>query len=152
MRRVVVITMAGLGLAGCSSFSMDAFRSAPPMVNVQVDSAPPGADARASSGSGCKTPCSLSVPAADFPVTYTLNRFQTTTVPVQVINLPGDLSTPATTTVDPNPVFAELQPAIPLKKQPIKMRPAKKKPKPAAATAAPAAAGSPFPPPAAPTR
>jgi hypothetical protein len=46
-------------------------------------------------------------------VTYTLNRFQPTTVQVSVIRNPGDFTNPATTTIDPNPVFAELQPAVP---------------------------------------
>jgi hypothetical protein len=147
MRRVIVIAVAGLGLAGCSSFSMDAFKSTPPPVNVQLESAPPGANAVTSLGPGCKTPCSVSVPASDsFTVTYTLNRFQPLTVPVQVIRIPGDFSTPASTTVDPNPVVGELQPAGPPPKPARKpMRPKKPKPKPAAAPAA-----SPFPQPAAP--
>jgi hypothetical protein len=158
MRRVIVIAVAGLGLAGCSSFSMDAFKmdafkSTPPPVNVQLESAPPGANAVTSLGPGCKTPCSVSVPAADsFTVTYTLNKFQPLTVPVQVIRIPGDFSTPASTTVDPNPVVGELQPAGPPPKPARKpMRPKKPKPKPAAA----APAASPFPQPApapAPTR
>jgi hypothetical protein len=64
-------------------------------------------------------------------------------VTVQVIRNPGDFSTPASTTVDPSPVFAELRPAGPPPKAVRKaMRP--KKPK-----AAPAAAGSPFPEPSA---
>jgi hypothetical protein len=148
MRRVIVIAVAGLGLAGCSSFSMDYFKSTPPPVNVQLESAPPGANAVTSLGPGCKTPCSVSVPAADsFTVTYTLNRFQPLTVPVQVIRIPGDFSTPASTTVDPNPVVGELRPAGPPPKAARKpMRPKKPKPKPAAA----APAASPFPTPAAP--
>jgi hypothetical protein len=148
MRRVIVIALAGFGLAGCSSFSMDAFRSTPPPVTVQLESAPQGANAVTSLGPGCKTPCSVSVPAADsFTVTYTLNKFQPMTVPVQVIRIPGDFSTPATTTVDPNPVVAELQPAGPPPRSVRKpLRPKKPKPKPAAA----APAASPFPQPAAP--
>ncbi len=147
MRRVIVSAVAGLGLAGCSSFSMDAFKSTPPPVNVQLESAPPGADARTSLGPGCKTPCAVSVPAADsFTVTYTLNKFQPLTVPVQVIRIPGDFSTPASTTVDPNPVVGELQPAVPPKPVRKPMRPKRPKPKPAAA----APAASPFPTPAAP--
>ena len=63
-----------------------------------------------------------------FSVSYTLNKFQPATVPVQVIRNPGDLTDPATATTDPNPVVAELQPAGPPPKPSRKpMRP--KKPK-----------------------
>jgi hypothetical protein len=141
--RVVVIAVAGLSLAGCSSFSLDAFKSAPPTVQVQLESNPPGADAKTSLGPGCKTPCQVSVPAPDagFSVTFNLPKFQPATVAVQVIRSPGDFATPASTTVDPSPVFAELKPAGPPPKVHKAMRPKKpKKP-----TAAAAAAGSPFP-------
>jgi hypothetical protein len=152
MRRVIVTAVAGLGLVGCSTFSTDSFtfKPTPPTVSVQIDSIPSGADARTSLGPGCKTPCSVSVPAENFTVTYTLNRFQPLTVPVQVINIPGDFSTPASTAIDPNPVVGELQPAGPPPKAARKpMRPKKPKPKPAT----PAPAASPFPAPApAPTR
>jgi hypothetical protein len=143
MRRAIVIAAAGASLAGCSSFSLDSFKPAPPTVQVQLDSIPSGADAKTSLGPGCKTPCTVAVPAADggFTVTYTLNKFQPATVPVQVINIPEDFSTPASTTIDPNPVIAELKPAGPPPK-PVRRPPAKPKPKPAAAPAA-----SPFPPP-----
>jgi len=147
MRRVFVIAVAGASLAGCSSFSMDAFKPTPPTVQVQLDSIPSGADAKTSLGPGCKTPCSVAVPAVDtgFSVTYTMNKFLPATVPVQVINIPGDFSTPASTTIDPNPVVAELQPAAPPK--PVRRPPPKpKKPKPAPA-AAPAASPFPNPPP-----
>ena len=148
MRRVVVIAVAGAGLAGCSSFSLDSFKPAPPTVQVQLDSIPSGAEAKTSAGPSCKTPCSVAVPAVDggFTVTYTLDKFLPVTVPVQVINIPGDFSTPASTTIDPNPVVAELQPAAPPK--PVRKKP--KRPKPAATTAPAAAAApaaSPFPPP-----
>jgi hypothetical protein len=152
MRRVVAMAIMGTGmvglvagLGGCSSFSFDYFKSTPPTVQVQLESNPPGADARTSLGPGCKTPCSVSAPAPDtgFSVTYTLPRFQPATVQVQVIHNPGDLATPATTVTDPNPVFAELQPAGPPPKPVRKpMRP--KKPK-AAKSAVPVPAESAFP-------
>src|SRR6202035_3220535 len=97
MRRVIVIAVAGATLAGCSSFpSMDYFKPTPPTFQVQLDSVPQGADAKTSLGPGCKTPCSVAVQAPDtgFSVTYTLPRFQPATIPVQVLRIPGDFSTP----------------------------------------------------------
>jgi hypothetical protein len=143
MRRVIAIAVAGASLAGCSSFSFDSLRPAPPTVQVQLESVPSGAEATTSLGPGCKTPCSLAVPASDtgFSVTYALNKFQPVTVPVQVTRIPGDFSTPASTAVDPNPVVAELQPVGPPPKAVRKMlRP--KKPK---GVAAAPPGGSPFP-------
>jgi hypothetical protein len=141
MHRVIAVVIAGASLGGCSSFSFDSFKSTPPAVQVQLESNPPGADARTSVGPGCKTPCSVSVAAPDagFSVNYSLNKFQPATVQVQVIRNPGDLASPATTVTDPNPVFAELAPAGPPPKPERKLRPRKLKPKPAAAAPADAA-------------
>ena len=140
MRRVIAIAVTGASLAGCSSLSLDSFKSAPPLVKVALESAPPGADATTSLGPACKTPCSVDVPAPDagFSVTFTLPKFQPATVPVQVIRNPGDSASPPTTIVDPSPVFAELQPAALPPKARKPMRP--KKPQTAAAPEAPAAA------------
>ncbi|MDA9520665.1 hypothetical protein XI06_09865 [Bradyrhizobium sp. CCBAU 11434] len=153
MRRVIAIALAGASLGGCSSMSWDMFKSAPPTLQVRLESNPPGADATTSLGGGCKTPCSVSIPAPDAPftVTFALPKYQPTTVPVNVIKNPGDLTTSATVSTDPNPVFAELPPAVPPK--PVRKKPHRpKKPKPAAAApaaapadAAPPAAGSAFP-------
>jgi hypothetical protein len=144
MRRVIVVALAGASLAGCSSFSWDSLKSAPPVVQVQLDSVPSGADAKTSAGPGCKTPCSVAVPAdaAGFTVTYTMNKFQPTTVQVQVITNPGDFTTPASTTIDPNPVVAELKPAGP---PPKAVRAKSNRPKAAPKTTAAPAAGSAFP-------
>ena len=146
MRRVIAIAVAGASLAGCSSFSLDAFKSAPPTVQVQLDSVPPGADAVTSVGPSCKTPCSVAVqtPGAGFSVTYTLNKFQPMTIPVQVIR--GDSTDPASTTLDPNPVVAELQPAGPPPRAAARKKILKpKKPKAPKGTAAAPAGGAPFP-------
>jgi len=145
--RIIVVVAAGLGLAGCSSFSMpDMFKSTPPSATIQLESLPAGAEARASSGETCKTPCSLSVAAAEnFSVTFSLPKYQPETVPVQIIR---DPSGPGVV-VDPNPVYAELQPALPTKKgarAAPKAAPKAKKPRPPAAEPA-EEPNSPFPPP-----
>ena len=147
MRRVIAIAITGYSLAGCSSLaSLDAFKATPPTVQVQLDSVPPGADARTSLGPGCKTPCAVAVSAPDsgFSVAYTLNKFQPATVPVQVTRIPGDFTSPGSTTIDPNPVVAELQPAAPPPRAARKKILTPKKPKPPKA-AAPAAAPEPAP-------
>jgi hypothetical protein len=125
--------------------SLDSFKPAPPLVQVALDSVPPGADATTSLGPACKTPCSVNVPAPDagFSVTFASPKFQAVTVPVQVIRNPGDYATPSTTIIEPSPVFAELRPAAPPPKVRKPMRP--KKPKTPNAAAAAPAAGSAFP-------
>ncbi|THD55908.1 MAG: hypothetical protein E8A46_04665 [Bradyrhizobium sp.] len=143
MRRVIAIAATALSLAGCSSFSTDYFKPTAPVMQVQLESTPPGAEARTSLGPSCKTPCSVSVtvPEGGFSVSYTLNQFQPVTVPVQVSGSPGSFFTPGTTRIDPNPVVAQLQPMVPPRSVRQTMRPKKpKKP-----TAAPPAAGSAFP-------
>src|ERR1700685_3303685 len=109
MRRVIAIAITGLSLGGCSSVSWDVFKATPAPVQVQLEAPPPGADARTSLGPGCKTPCSVSVPAPDagFSVGYTMNKFLPATVQVQVIRNPGDFGSAATIVTDPNPVVAE---------------------------------------------
>ncbi|MGL4261519.1 MAG: PEGA domain-containing protein [Afipia sp.] len=143
--RIIVVVAAGLGLAGCSSFSMpDMFKSTPPSATIQLESLPAGAEARVSSGETCKTPCSLSVVAAEnLSVTFSLPKYQPETVPVQIIR---DPSSPGPVAVDPNPVYAELQPALPSKKGRAAPKAAPKAKRAAPAAAAPAG-DSPFPPP-----
>jgi hypothetical protein len=141
MHRIIAVAITGASLAGCSSFSLDSLKSAPPMVKVALESTPPGADATTSLGPACKTPCSVDVPAPDagFSVTFASPKFQPITVPVQVIRNPGDFSSPPTTVIEPSPVFAELQPAAPPKAR-KPMRPKTPKPPKAAAAPAPATA------------
>ena len=148
MRRMIAIAVAGASLGGCSSTPSlssfgDYFRSTPPAIQVQLESQPAGADAKTSLGPGCKTPCSVSVPAPEsggFTVTFLLPKFEPATVPVNVIRNPDG---PAIT--DPNPVFAELRPAGPPPKA-HKMKPKSVKKR----SAATAPAETPFPDPNAP--
>jgi hypothetical protein len=144
--RIILVAVTGLSLAGCSTdYFRDYFKSAPTSVQLQLESTPPGAEAKTSIGPSCKTPCSitLTAPEGGFTVNYTLNKFQPATVPVQVTRTPGDLLTAATTKIDPNPVLAELQPVTPPK--PTKsMRPKRVAKKPTE-TASPAPAASAFP-------
>jgi len=156
MRRILVVVAAGLSLAGCSSFSMDGLKPAPPTAAVQLDSTPQGADARTSTGQSCQTPCTVNVSTTEgFTVSYSLPKYEPLTVPVHVTFEGGSLVTQGTITVDPNPVVGELKPMAPPK--PIRKRVRKSRPKAAAAhpatapAAAPAAAAaSPFPQPASP--
>ena len=147
MRRVIVLAAAGLSLAGCASFSMDAFKSSPVPVTIQFDSIPPGADVVTSVGPGCKTPCSIPIATeTGFSATFTLAKYQPMTIPVTVTKTGGELLTAATVAVDPSPVVAELQPAVPARRAARKA--ARKRAPAAAAAPAEAPATTPFPAPA----
>jgi hypothetical protein len=151
MRRVIAVAAAAISLAGCSSSGdyFSSLRSAPPSIKVQLESSPPGADARTSIGPGCKTPCSVNVTPPDgvtsFLVNYSMPGRQPASMPVAIIKDPGGMFASDTFRVSPNPVVAELQPPPPPPKPERKpMRPKRKKPA-AAAAPAPAPAGSAFP-------
>ena len=159
MLRVIVISLAGIALSGCASFSvpgLDFLTPAPAQTTLQLESSPQGAEARTSAGPSCRTPCSVSVPVAPLSVTFTLDRFQPQTVAVQptqtsVASSSIDMPNSIVTEMDPNPVFAQLAPAAPVKratKRPPPKRAVKRPPPPPPADAAPPAGSSPFPPPA----
>jgi hypothetical protein len=162
MSRVIAVTACGFTLAACSMSmpSLDFFRSTPPMETLRIESEPPGADARTTAGQNCRTPCELVIPAGgELVVTFTLNGFQPMSVPVRAESPAGvTYGEPAgPPRLQPNPVYAELQPLVPLrpakKKGPAKRRPvAAKKPGPPSEVSVPdpAAAypaGYPWPPP-----
>ena len=79
MRRAFAMAVATLSLAGCSSVSsgdyLSSFRSPLPPVQVQLESTPPGAEARTSLGPGCKTPCSVSVSPPDGVTSFLAQLF-----------------------------------------------------------------------------
>lgn len=164
MRRVAVIAVAGLSLGGCGSLSLpgfDGMRSAPAAATLQLESNPPGAEARTSVGPVCKTPCAVTVPAdGPFTVTYTLPRYQPQTISIQLVQRPGkpdpqdpDILGPSVVELEPNPAIVQLEPAGPARRagRPVAATPKKKRAAPAAAAPAeaPVAApnASPFPPP-----
>jgi hypothetical protein len=136
MRRVIAIAAAAVSLAGCSStpdyLKMDYYKSAPPAVQLQLESTPPGAEARTSLGPVCKTPCSVSVTPGDgvtsFLVNYSMPGKQPAGVPVNIIRTDGSMLSSGTLKVEPNPVMAELQPVGPPPKPGKPMRPKPKKP------------------------
>jgi hypothetical protein len=148
MRRVLAMAATAASLAGCSSFSsgdtFSAFKSAPPPIQVQLESTPAGADARTSLGPGCKTPCSVTVTPGDgvtsFLVNYSMAGRQPAGIPVQVVRVDGGMFSSNTLKADPNPVVAELQPVGPPPKPEKPIRPKRKKPAAAPADAEPAAA------------
>jgi hypothetical protein len=133
-RTAITVAACALGLGGCAVNSnmpslglpsLDLFDS-PSTGTVTIHSNPTGAEARASNGGICRTPCALSVPPNEgFTVTYTLDGYLPETVEVKSIPAPKsaiiDLTAPH---FEPNPVWAELKPApvapppLPVKKRP----------------------------------
>ena len=91
-------------------------------VSLTIESDPPGADARASTGASCRTPCMIPVPAdRELSVSYSLNGYTPQTIPVRPRGdnnfLPdvaaGAAPTGGTVELSPNPVYAQLEPAAP---------------------------------------
>jgi hypothetical protein len=107
---VAIATAGGASLAGCSGFF-----PGPPLIPIEFQSTPSGAEARTSMDQGCTTPCSISVPAPedDFTVSFTRNGFQPMTIPVRITRTAGGAMTPPFTSINPNPVVAQLQPIAP---------------------------------------
>ena len=149
MRRVIVISLAGIALSGCASMSvpgLDFLTPAPSVATLQLESMPPGAEARTSAGPSCRTPCTVSVPAAPLTVTYharqvsAADRLRAADAANRRQSQRGRRQLHSSMELDPNPVFAELAPAGPPKRT-------TKRPPPKQVAKRPPAAASPFPPP-----
>ncbi len=147
MYRFIVIMSGALALAACSStpdwMNLDGLKPAPIMDTVRFESEPPGAEAKASNGQTCRTPCALALPVnAALTVTFTLNGYQPESENIEPITITG-----SPTQLRPNPVVVELTPAAPAPKPVKKPAPPKKKPavKPSAARPKPATASAPAP-------
>src|SRR5215475_2354883 len=143
MTRVVAVAACGFALAACSMSmpSMDIFKGTPPTEVLRVESEPPGADARTTQGQSCRTPCELTVPSGgEFQVSFSLNGYQPQSVQVRTEGPPGSAysDTGSSARLQPNPVYAELQPVKPppgKKKSPPKAKTAAKKADPVPASA-----------------
>src|SRR5262245_53764651 len=137
MYRVLAVIGGAFALAACSSSSdwasLDAFKSGPSLDTVSLESEPPGAEAKASSGQTCRTPCSLALPVdAGSSITFTLNGYQPETERLEAITATGEPPR-----LRPNPVVVELTPATAKQAaKPVAKKPATR-PKTAAAPSAP---------------
>ena len=122
-------------LAACSSDA--GFKSGSFLDTVSLESEPPGADAKASNGQTCRTPCSLALPVdASSSITFTLNGYQPETERLEAITSTGEPPR-----LRPNPVVVELSPAAPSTTKKKSTKPAKKP------AAAPKTSAAPPPPP-----
>ena len=126
--------------------SMDFFRSGPVTEVLRIESEPPGADARTAEGQSCRTPCELTVAATgEVAISFALQGYAPQTINVRA-EAPATASyaeAAPPTRMQPNPVYAELTPAVP-PRQKKKSAPPKKK---VAAKRAAPADGEPGPPP-----
>jgi hypothetical protein len=151
---------AGLALSACSSSWMPnldlGFKSSGRTQTLQIESEPPGAEARTSQGQACRTPCALAVAVAPTSISFSLNGYQPQTVAVSVKQPEVQRDTEfaafdAGPELTPNPVAVEME-AAPAPPPPARRRssPPPRQPRPTAQQTAPAATqapASPFPPP-----
>ncbi len=161
MKRVIALLAGSAALSACSSFNwstpsfdMSSLGGGPQTVNVRIESEPQGAEAKGPTGAGCRTPCTLALPAnGTTTVSFALQGYLPQAVPVtvRVMRETWDNAESGAAgeqiTIDPSPVVALLEPAPP---PPPKRRAAPKKkpaPKPQQPAAAPPPQFGPAPPP-----
>jgi hypothetical protein len=116
MYRVVAVFGSALLLVACSvnPMNLDAFKPAPLLDSVRLESEPPGAQAKSSNGQTCVTPCALALPTdAPVSVTFTLKGYLTDTENLQVVQ-----DTASTPQLRPNPLRVELAMVPPPPKPP----------------------------------
>jgi hypothetical protein len=104
MNRFIVVVALGLSVSACNSSwlpdmptmsdfpSMTSFTSqfsslsGPQALTLKIDSNPSGAEARVSSTSSCRTPCTLTLKTAgEFTVDVSLSGFEPQHLPVKVM-------------------------------------------------------------------
>jgi hypothetical protein len=153
------VALSAIALAGCSSSPswvpdwMSFSKSTPPLVTMQFESQPPGADVHTSQGQACQTPCSLALQPQSQMVSFAKNGFLPQSVQVTAGDPPDHsfFENPPPT-LSPNPVDVVLQPAAPPPRSRPPVRPRPKPHRPPAAPPPPpppppAGQPSPFPPP-----
>jgi hypothetical protein len=132
--RALAVATCSLGLASCGSAAMpslDALKPKPDGAVLIVESSPSGAEARASLGKTCHTPCSMLIGAAgDFTVSFALDGYmpQTLTVHATMSESVLMLTVPSPA-LDPTYLFAKLEPVTP---QASPRKPSRPRPAPAA--------------------
>jgi hypothetical protein len=143
--RVCAVASALLA-AGCSSWTpswnfIPSSLTSGANVSLTIESDPPGADARTSLGTACRTPCMIPVPAdQSFTVSFSLNGYLPQSIQVgprsaevgayDVAGAPSETYATPLAELAPNPVYAQLQPAPP--PAPSRKGKARAKPKPPA--------------------
>jgi hypothetical protein len=112
---VAAASMLGVALAGCSSM-LASSSSSEQLQPLNFESDPPGAEVRTIQGQTCVTPCALTVPAQEQPVTISRNGFVPQTVQVTTGPQPDHSfwENPPPTLV-PNPVRVVMQASQPSK-------------------------------------
>src|SRR5579872_7460659 len=134
MYRVIAIICASLALAACESNPdwmktpdwmkapdwSNAFKMEPATESVRLESEPPGAEAKASNGQTCRTPCALALPGnAANTITFSLPGDPPDSEKLDLVSM-GD----GTSQLRPNPLLVELTALPP---QPRAKKPAPKK-------------------------
>jgi hypothetical protein len=105
-----IAAVLGVSLTGCSS-ALSSSSSSEQLQALNFESDPPGAEIHTTQGQTCITPCELTVPSHEQPVTIAKNDYVPQTIQVAVGPQPDHSfwQNPPPTLV-PNPVRVSLQP------------------------------------------
>jgi hypothetical protein len=143
---VVVAAVAGVSLTGCSS-ALSSNPSSEQLQALKFESDPLGAEVRTTQGQTCKTPCELTLPSHEQPVTIAKDHYLPQDVQLTLGPQPDHSfwENPPPTLV-PNPVRVVLQP-VPKSVRHLGGHRSVSRTHTAKAGPAPSAASSPFPPP-----
>jgi hypothetical protein len=127
--RTQAVVLAGLAVAACSTTSsgpstsgsasssggyFDAFKAKPTTTLMLIESNPGGAQAKASFGKTCTTPCTMLIgESSDFTVTFTMAGHVPQTVTVHAKMGAAGWTTPASPVLDPPSLFPTLEKETP---------------------------------------
>ena len=111
MQSAVVLVICGLLVSACSNIIPEEKSALPSKIILESD--PPSAEVRLSSGGSCRTPCSLPIPdkAGSYTVTFNLPGYKPREETVTVTREKSNWFASEKTKIDLDTIVVALEPA-----------------------------------------